>query len=216
MQTTCPRCGQPIQAGQRFCSNCGYAVALTVATPPPGPAPAPPPVALPPPVVMAPAPRRRGCCSCSSCLLLLVVFVILLAGSGGVLYLLISNGTISQHQIRNTLGIGTGEISVANLSDDTVTATLTELDAQRQEGLVDQRTLKTMEIQDFADVQPGLYKITIPRPDGSDSGACTVQVVSGDVYSIVLVRTGSAITREKEPAQSQADLAFPGSALCQR
>src|SRR5204863_10127107 len=117
------------------------------------------------PTTVAVAPARRGGCSCGSCLMVLVLLLVLLVLSGGSLYLAISNGVITQHQIMNAIGLGTGEISVANLSDETVTVTVTQLDSQtRQEADFNTaHTLKTLEIQEFTQIQPGIYKISIPR-----------------------------------------------------
>jgi hypothetical protein len=210
MQALCPRCGQPAVAGQRFCSNCGYALTLT--TPPP-PSPS---VITPPPVPVTgppnPVPRQRGGCGCGSCLLILIL-LLLLGGGGG--YLLYTNGVITQYQIMQAIGLGTGEMNVTNLSDESVTVTLMMLDAESQEtGLNREATLKPMEIRDFTAIQPGLYKISVPRPQGPGGGTCTVKIDSGDFYRIVLVRTSTLIARDKQPARTSTDLNFPDSPLC--
>ncbi len=145
-------------------------------------------------------------------LLLLLVIV-----SSGGLYLLIQNGTLSQHQLLNMVGMGTGEISVANLSDDKLLITLTPLDGKGDNSiLARQRTMRSMELQDFAAVQPGRYQLTVPRPAAQGGGDCLLKIESGDLYNLVVVRTGAVITRQKEPATDKSDLGFTTSVLCKR
>lgn len=188
--------------------------------PPPGAAWPPTGAPARPPVPIAARPRRRGC-SCGGCLATLLILVVVLVGSGAALYFLVQNGTISQHQIMNAIGLGTGEIQITNLSASTLTVTVTTLsttptpgESSTGGGLSSAHTMKPMETHQFVSIAPGRYDLRIG--DGATSGPCTLKIESGDVYRIAILRTGTVITRDKEPGQTKADVLFPASGLCQR
>jgi hypothetical protein len=155
-------------------------------------------------------------------MLVLLLVLVLLAGGVGGLYLLIRNGTISQHSLMNTLGMGTGEIQVSNLSDGTLTADLTDLGtgtatpSSGSNGSLfgSTHTMKSLETQNFVNLQPGRYDLHIGT--GANGGPCALKIDSGDVYHVAILRTAIVITRDKEAAQTKADVTFPTSSLCQR
>ncbi|HMA36434.1 MAG TPA: zinc ribbon domain-containing protein [Chloroflexia bacterium] len=191
--------------------------------PPPGPGYPPPGYGPPPgPVPVGQTRRRRGC-SCGGCLVALLVVVLLLGGTGVGIWVLIQNGTLSTHSLLNMVGLGSGEIQVVNLSDATVDVTVTTRDSatptgggsgDSSGGLSSDHKMKSLDIQEFAGIQPGRYDLRIGS--GANSGPCTLKIDSGDVYHVAILRTGTVITRDKEPGQTKDDVLFPTSRLCKR
>ena len=148
---------------------------------------------------------------------MLLVLLLAAAGGGAVLFGLIRNGAISQHQIMNMIGQGTGELSIANLSDDTLSMELAYFDPQTTSPTVlSTNKLKSFEVHGAGQINPGRYRLTITAPTGKPgSGVCSLKISSGDAYQITVVRTGALISNGRG-ASGSADLAFPTSPLCQQ
>jgi hypothetical protein len=165
-----------------------------------------------------PAKKKRGCTR--NCVMLLVVGLLVLVcgllvlGGGG--YYLYNSGSITQRQIRNAVGLGTGEINFVNLAGDTLNAELIRLDTESgspetERGL----SLEPLDIGGMGGVSPGSYQLVLDTPSGEPAGGiCRLQIRGGDVYQLVAVRQGVAITLEGNDASSADDLDLLTSPLC--
>lgn len=104
---------------------------------------------------------RRGTCfiGCGVGLLIFVCLLVVLGGGG---YYMISTGQFSYIQIANMVGPGTGEISIFNLDDAEIYASLTRLDAAEggTENAGDQ-SLESLDMGGFGAVEAGRYLLEI-------------------------------------------------------
>jgi pSer/pThr/pTyr-binding forkhead associated (FHA) protein len=220
-QTRVPQAPAPIQGSQTPPEYSAPPAPPVYALPHAQPA-QPPPVYAPPPAASlsqrgrAARPKRekRGCLA--NCLIILFVLVCLVLGLAGGGYLLYQNGTISRRTVLNMIGMGTGELSIVNTTDDSLSADLIRLDTESGEPqAVNDEELETLDVSGFGGIEPGSYKLTITIPSGIPSGGdCLFEMVSGDVYQFVVVPQGIAVTRRGFEAQSAADLDFQTTALC--
>jgi hypothetical protein len=131
---------------------------------------------------------------------------------------MLQSGTISERDILNALGQGTGETNVINLTDGNLDVALTSIPGNSEDtASTSNLSLEPAEMDGFPDLSPGRYRMTftfaVPAGGG---GECTLKIDSGDRYEFVAVPEGVAITREKEPAASGPDLNVATSALCRR
>lgn len=232
----CSNCGLANQPGSGFCARCGAPLAAPAAppggfTPPPtGPYAAPPPQYPPNQYPQPPYPpgtqyqypvtqvRAKRSNPCGCCLVVLLVFVVLIIGTGGVIFFLVQNGTITQRSILNTLGMGTGEAAVLNLTDGDLSVSITSLGSDSDSSLLETSlTLKPTDSDSFTAIQPGRYRITFTSTlGGGPSGDCSLQIASGDVYQFVAVNDGVVVTNEKHPATTRDDLDMATSPLCKK
>lgn len=168
------------------------------------------------------APKRRRGLGCAGCLWLLLVGVLLLAGVGAGGYLLVQSGQLSTQRVIDVVGLGAGEINVANLSDASLTVTVTQLDAppssSSSSGSPRTLTLAPREVRALYKIDPGRYQLVVATAGGGpQAGSCTLKLASGDIYRVVAVRTGTAITRERSlplPGGQPDDLNLATSPLC--
>jgi hypothetical protein len=130
---------------------------------------------------------------------------------------MIQNGTISQRQIMNTMGLGTGEASVLNLTDGDLSVSMTSLSSESGSSSSDTLTLKPTDSKGFTTLQPGRYRVTFSSTVGPGAnGPCTLQISSGDLYQFVALNEGVVITNEKHPPKSNTDLNTATSSLCKK
>jgi hypothetical protein len=170
------------------------------------------PVAQQPVVYVQKKKSRAGCCV-GGCLIVLVG----LCGGVALLYFLIQNGTITQRQILNTIGLGTGEVNVLNLLDSSLSVTLEPLSTGTPDPYSNSSlTIEAAESDAFIGLAPGRYKLNFTSGADGASSECTIKVDSGDNYRFVAVPEGVGIFREKEAPQSSEDVNVGTSPLCQR
>lgn len=198
---------------------------------PPAPSPPTPPLVAPaPPATPAtpsppPAPivaeaeprRRRGCLR--SCLIVALVGACLLAVLAGGGYFLFQNGTINRGMIEGMLTGGRGEISVANLTDAFLEAKLIQLEGTEdgQPQTYSSVELDSLDIGPIGSIPPGRYELIITGSDTNPPEAlCRMRIEGGDVYQIVAVPEGIAITLEGEGAATVDDVDVVTSPLCNR
>ncbi|HEX9987418.1 MAG TPA: zinc ribbon domain-containing protein [Chloroflexia bacterium] len=171
-----------------------------------------PPVAQQPVVYVQKKKSRAGCCV-GGCLLVLVG----LCGGVALLYFLIQNGTITQRQILNTLGLGTGEVNIMNLLDGNLSVTLEPVNTGTPDPYSNSSlTVGTAESDAFVGLSPGRYKLSFTFEADGTSSECTIKVDSGDNYRFVAVPEGVGVFREKEAPQSSDNVNVSTSPLCQR
>lgn len=168
-----------------------------------------PPVAQP---VIVQKKSRAGWCL-GGCLLVLVG----LCGGVALLYFMIQNGTITQRQILNTIGLGTGEVNIMNLLDGSLSVTLEPVNTGTPDPYSNSSlTIETAESDAFVALSPGRYKLNFTSEADGTTSECTIKVDSGDNYRFIAVPEGVGVFREKESAQSSEDVNVSTSPLCRR
>ena len=244
----CSNCGFANQPGVNFCTRCGTRLVLPAAPqgavppsapPQTGPYPASPPQYQQPqyPQPQYPQPqyppgqypqqypypanqarvKQRSPCGC--CFTILLVFIVLIVGTIGVGWYMLQNGSLTQRGILNTLGMGTGEAAVLNLTDGDLSVSIASLstDSSSGSGLLEtDLALKPTDSNSFRSIGPGRYRITFSATVGEASGSCSLQVGSGDVYQFVAVNEGIVVTNEKYPPSRAEDLNMATSSLCKK
>lgn len=170
-----------------------------------------PPIAAPSQPV--PSQKRKHGCGC--CLLIvLALFLGLVALVAGGFFAWRA-GYINQIKILNAIGQGYGEISVVNVSDTTVKVAITPLTADTTELLESMLEIDPQEISSFRALKPGMYQLDLSDASGISRGTCTLEVVSGDVYQLVVIPQAVAITRESQNSTTPKELNILTSSLCQ-
>lgn len=128
---------------------------------------------------------------------------------------MIQNGTISQRQIMNVMGLGTGEAAVLNLTDADLNVSMTSLSSDPDAISPGTLTLKPTDSKGFTTIQPGRYRVSFYSTVGADAnGDCALQVSSGDVYQFVALNEGVVVTNEKFTPKTSEDLNIVTSELC--
>jgi hypothetical protein len=146
-----------------------------------------------------------------------LVFILLIVGTIGVGWYMLQNGTLTQKGIFNTLGMGTGEADVINLSDGDLSVNIASLDDKSGSSLLKtDLALKPFDSDSFTSIKPGRYRLTFAATAGQASGTCTLQVGSGDVYQFAAVNEGVVITSDKHPASTGEELDMSTSSLCKK
>ncbi len=146
-----------------------------------------------------------------------LVLLLLIVGTAVAGYFMLQNGTITQRGILNTLGMGTGEAAVLNLTDGDLSVSITSLSSDSDSALLDTgMSLKPTDSDSFTALSPGRYRITFSATVGEASGDCSLQIGSGDLYQFVAVNEGVVVTNEKYPASTVADLNMATSSLCKK
>ena len=155
-----------------------------------------------------------------SCLLYLAGFSCLMiccvtaVGAGG--YYMISTGQWSQRELLNAIGMGTGEVNIVNIADDTLDTELVRMDTESgSPETVNSERIAPFEISGYGGIQPGLYELHITTPSGIPAGGiCRMSIASGDAFQFVAVPSGIAVSKEGTDAQSADDMDMATSGLC--
>lgn len=147
-----------------------------------------------------------------------IVIILLLVATGGIGWFLLQNGTITQQGILNTLGMGTGEVAVMNLTDGDLSVSITSLSESSDSSLLKtDLALKPTDSNSFSSIKPGRYRIDFSATVGGRvSGDCFMQIGSGDFYQFVAVNEGMVVSSEKNPANTVEDLDMVTSSLCRK
>jgi len=155
-----------------------------------------------------------------TCFILLAGFACLsvcclaLVTGGG--YYAFTNGLISQREAFNALGMGTGEISIVNIADDTLDTELIRMDTESgSPETINNENIAPFEISGYGGIQPGRYELRITTPSGIPAGGvCRMTIASGDAFQFVAVPSGIAVSKEGTSAQSADDIDMSTSGLC--
>jgi len=172
------------------------------------------------PRVGPPAKPKKKRSPILTCLMILGVFacvtVCLVAAVGGGGYYAFSNGLLSQREVLNAVGLGRGEISIVNISDDTLETELIRLDTESgSPETVNSENLAPYDISGYGGIQPGEYELHISTPSGIPAGGiCRLTVGSGDSFQFVAVPSGIAVTQEGVEAQNADEIDMLTSGLC--
>ncbi len=158
--------------------------------------------------------RSRKSTILISCGVAFVVMICLFLVVGGGGYYLISTGSLSYIQIMNIVGPGTGEISIVNLDDLDVGASLERLDTEDgSPASTGSETLAPLEIGGFGNIEKGRYRLELRATNG---GECILEIVRGDEYQFVVVPEGIAVTRIGEVTQNADEVDMATSSLCRK
>jgi hypothetical protein len=129
---------------------------------------------------------------------------------------MIRTGQWSQRELLNAVGLGTGEISIVNIADDTLDTELIRLDTESgSPERVNSENIAPFEISGYGGIQPGQYELRITTPSGAPAGGvCHMTIASGDALQFVAVPSGIAVTKEGTDTQSADDMDMSTSRLC--
>ena len=228
----CTRCGNPLRANATMPMSGVHQAPQAPAQPTQQLPPTPPPTQPPPrfatpqplpqhvpppqyapqqpygpaPQYPMPAPRRTSGCG-SAILAALLVLVVVLGGG----YALLRTHVLPAQQLLKFTGAGTGDISVANLTQDSFTVTL-EPNASASIPS-ESRIMGPMDVEGFYKLQPGRYTLTVPRPSAG-GGSCDLSVDVGGAYNVMIAPNAVYISVNSNTVQTGTELNFASSALC--
>jgi hypothetical protein len=135
-------------------------------------------------------------------------------GGGG--YYMYTNGSLDRRSMQNALGLGTGEVSIVNLADEKINTDLDFFDTEQNDWTgYKSEPVESFDVNGFGGMQKGWYRLEITSLDGTPLGQCQLQIKSGDVYRLVVVPEGIAISLEGFTPQSADDLKLNTTSLCQ-
>ena len=159
--------------------------------------------------------KRRTCLIVG--LAIVVACLCLTVVLGGAGYYLYSSGQLDLSEISGWLGFGPGEIQVINLSDGEIEAVLTRINAEDGETYSEgDGKLAPYDIKTFRSLNGELYTLEINVYNGLPvSSSCTVKMKGGDIYRVVVVPEGTAITLEGENVTRVEEVNILTSPLCQ-
>lgn len=142
--------------------------------------------------------------------------VCLLAAVGGGGYYAISTGSLNQRTVLNAVGLGSGDITIINIADDSLETKLVRLDTESgSPETVDSEEIAPFEISGYGGIQPGQYELLISSLSGIPAGGrCRLTIASGDSFQFVAVPDGIAVTQEGQAAQSADELDMSTAGLC--
>jgi hypothetical protein len=167
----------------------------------------------------APAPAaqsNQGSCL-RNCLIFSLISLCLLITIGGAGYYMVSTGRLDRRTVQNAIGAGSGEINVANLTDESITLLLTRLDGTPEEqGIISEESYGSFEIGGYGGIIPGRYEVALFTGSGLPQGSCDLEFKSGTALQVVAVPEGIAISLDGVEAQSVDDLDILTSSWCRR
>jgi len=160
--------------------------------------------------------RSRGRSCLLTCGILLVVFIcgLLLVGGGG--YYFYSTGQLSPRTVLNAIGQGTGEINIVNIADSTLEGDLIQLTTESGEPSNHSNvSLEPLEVGGMGTIPPGRYELRITFSGGIPAvGSCWLAIESGDVFQLVAVPEGIAISKEGTNTSNPDEVDYQTSSLC--
>lgn len=180
------------------------------------PAPPAPPYPYPPPYYAPPPPRKSGC-SFSTCLLILLIFIVVscccLAVLGGGGYFLFTSGKISSESILAMAGMANGRVTVLNLSESELSASLEEMEPKAGEEPARSAFIIQPYEMDTAAGKPGLHRLVIDYAGKQEE--CVMRIASGAEYNLIAVDEGVAISRKgADTPAAPAEMDLKTSPLC--
>ena len=158
--------------------------------------------------------RKISCFRIFVIVLLSCICALVAVGAGG--YYAYRTGKISQREILNILGLGSGEITIINITDDSINTELIRLDTESgSPELIDDGYFAPYEINGYGGIQPGEYEFRITSPSGiPPGGTCRMTISSGDEFQFVVVPSGIAITQEGVEVHNPDQIDMLTSGLC--
>lgn len=165
---------------------------------------------------VAPPKKKRGCLAWGGIFLVIILCCLgSLLALGGVGYYMYTTGQITPMQLMNMVGVG--EVSVANLTDEALAVELIQLETESGEpSSFDRFDLEVYDLDSIGAIPPGIYQLTLETASGQPANVnCYLTIKRGDVYQIVGVPEGFAISLEGYEAASSTELDMQTTSLCQ-
>jgi pSer/pThr/pTyr-binding forkhead associated (FHA) protein len=179
------------------------------------------PAVPPSPVIPAQPPpqkkkRSRGCSCVVTCGVALLVFICALIAVGAGGYYFYTTGQLSPRVILNTVGMGTGEINFVNIADSRLDSELYQLTTESGEPeLFLDLSLNPFEVGGIGSIPPGSYELKIRFSEGVPTGgSCWLRIESGNMFQVVAVPEGIAISKEGENPTNPDEIDYTTSSLC--
>lgn len=163
-----------------------------------------------------PPKKKRGCLAWGGIFLAIILCCLLsLLALGGVGYYMYTTGQVTPMQLMNMVGVG--EVSVANLTDETLAIELIQLETESGEPSSFERLgLAEFDVDSIGAIPPGSYQLTLESESGQPGNInCYLTIKRGDVYQIVGVPEGFAISLKGYEADSSTELDMRTTSLCQ-
>jgi pSer/pThr/pTyr-binding forkhead associated (FHA) protein len=173
---------------------------------------------VPPSQPAQPTQKSSGCFR--NCIWIIVAFlviscccIVLLGGSGFYLY---QSGELTPRTVLNSIGFGVGEIRVINLANATLQVDLYQLETESgSPSHYGDLSLDSLDRGAVGYILPGSYELRISYVDQVlNGGSCWMQIESGDVYQLVAVPEGIAISLDGYEPSDPAELDINSSSLC--
>lgn len=176
--------------------------------------PPPPGASAPPAAAGKSRGRGRTCLVTCGIILLISICGLLITGGGG--YYLYTTGQISPRTVLNAIGMGTGEINFVNIADSTMDSDLIQLTTESGEPQsYSDLSLESFEVGGIGSIPPGSYELKVSFSGGAPSGGnCRLEIESGDVFQLVAVPEGIAITKEGENPAHPDEIDYQTTSLC--
>ena len=171
-------------------------------------------VAPVPPPTPASQKSGMGCGKNLACGCVMVILLCIVVWAGG--FLAYQSGLITQTTLLNLIGVGPGDVQVDNFRDDMIHVTINQLDAPKDSPPA--RTplqIKEFDVAAYRAASPGRYHVDFgTTPGGTNLGACTLTIKSGDQYQFIALPDNIVIHRANNPASLGGDFVISISALC--
>lgn len=148
-----------------------------------------------------------------------IILVILLCGlvlTGGGGYYFYTTGQLSPRTVLNSIGMGTGEINFVNIAESTLDGDLLQLTTEsgEPENFLDV-FLEPFEVGGIGAIPPGAYELKVSFSEGIPTGgSCWLKIESGDVFQLVAVPEGIAISKEGENPTTPDEIDYHTTSLC--
>jgi pSer/pThr/pTyr-binding forkhead associated (FHA) protein len=161
--------------------------------------------------------KRRGGRSCiMTCGIILLIAVVGLIVVGGGGYYFYTTGQLTPRTVLNAVGMGTGEINIVNIADSTLNSDLVQLTTESgdPESFLD-LSLEPYDVGGIASIPPGSYELKVSFSEGVPiGGSCWLEIKSDDVFQLVAVSEGIAISKEGESPSAPDDIDYATTSLC--
>ena len=158
--------------------------------------------------------RGRTCIlTCGIVFLLLVCGLVVMGGGGYYLY---TTGALSPRTVLNAVGMGTGEINFVNIADSRLDSDLIQLTTEsgEPESYLD-LSLEPLEMGGIGSIPPGDYELRVTFSERVPAGgSCWLEIKSGDVFQLVAVPEGIAISKEGVNPSNPDEVDYMTSSLC--
>jgi hypothetical protein len=112
--------------------------------------------------------------------------------------------------------MGTGEINFVNIADSTLDSDLYQLTTESGEPEIYlDLSLEPYELGGIGSIPPGSYELQIRFSEGIPAGgSCWLEIESGDVFQVIAVPEGIAISKEGVNITNPDEIDYQTTSLC--